>query len=174
MKYFTPERYRALQHTDESAMPAADADWESAVDQYESYLLTIRSEMPESVRRLLDGFYLHDAIVLSMGRSGDQLCITLQLDVPPRDLLFVTYSLEGPPEINREAFPANGSPQNPQWLYDEIEQVRTGQQCYFVHSVLLSNGWEIHVPFRGVTVTTAAPVFPPPSSPTLASPTGVG
>jgi hypothetical protein len=164
MKYFTPDRYHALQQTDEAAMLAADADWESAIDQYEAYLETVRPEMPEPVRLLLDGYYLHDANVLSMGRRGDQLCISLQLDVPPNDLLFITYTLAGSPEINTEAFPTDAPKHNPQWLYEEIEQVRASQGTYFVHAVLFSNGWEVRLPFHDVMLTTASPLFPPPHS----------
>ena len=51
--------------------------------------------MPESVRELVDGFFLHDARVLSMGRRGDTFVISLQLDVPPNELLTVTYTLTG-------------------------------------------------------------------------------
>ena len=56
---------------------------------------SIRAEMPESVRELVDGFFLHDARVLSMGRRGDTFVISLQLDVPPNELLTVTYTLTG-------------------------------------------------------------------------------
>jgi hypothetical protein len=60
MNYFTRERYLALQERGD-AMDAADAAWAEAVAGYEAYLQTIRPELPESVRELLDGFYLHDA-----------------------------------------------------------------------------------------------------------------
>ena len=68
-------------------MDAADTAWEEAVERYEAYLQTIRPDLPASVRQLLDGFYLHDANVLSMGRQGNTFIIVLQLDVPPHDLL---------------------------------------------------------------------------------------
>ncbi|HYT92250.1 MAG TPA: DUF4085 family protein, partial [Gemmataceae bacterium] len=102
MNYFTRERYLALQNFDDDAMSAADADWESAVERYESYLQSIRPQLPESVRQLLDGFYLHDARVLSMGQRGETFVISLQLDPPPHELLTLTYTLAGQPEVKQE------------------------------------------------------------------------
>jgi hypothetical protein len=49
------------------------------------------------------------------------------------------------------------------WLYDEIEQAPGGGRP-FVHSLLLSNGWEMRLPFREVQMTTAFPVLPHPRS----------
>ena len=105
MNYFTRDRYLALQDRGDDAMDAADAAWDEAVARYDAYLQTIRPEMPESVRELLDVFYLHDARVLSMGRRGDTFVISVQLDVPPNELLTITYSLAGTPEIKQERFP---------------------------------------------------------------------
>ena len=164
MNYFTRERYLALQDFDESAMDAADAEWEAVVDRYEAYLQTIRPDMPESVRQLLDGFYLHDARVLSMGRRDGTFVISLQLDVPPNELLTITYTLAGQPEVKKEPFNdwPNGS--SPWWLYEEIERVEEGDRRHFVHSILFSNGWELSLRFRDVQVSLAEPIYPPPGA----------
>src|SRR2546425_205869 len=106
MKYFTPELCSSLQNFDEAAMNAADAAWEDAVQRYDSYLHVIRPELAESVRQLLDGFYLHDANVLSMGQRGDDFVVVLQLDVPPHDVLTISYNLESPPRITQGVLPA--------------------------------------------------------------------
>jgi hypothetical protein len=164
MKYFTRDRYLAMQNFQEDAMDAADANWQRAVHAYEGYLQTIRPELAEPVRQLLDGFYLHDARVLSMGQRGDTLVISLQLDVPPNDLLTITYTLAEPPEVKKESFPWVKDAYAVQWLYDEIELLREGSQRHFVHSVLLSNGWEMRLPFRDVQTTTAFPLLPHPRS----------
>src|SRR5260370_31155252 len=87
------------------ARDAADAAWAEAVARYDAYLQTIRPEMPETVRELVDGFYLHDARVLSMGRRGDTFVISLQLDVPPSELLTIPYTLAGAPDITQDLFP---------------------------------------------------------------------
>jgi hypothetical protein len=164
MNYFTRERYLALQEPGD-AMDAADGAWAEAVARYEAYLQTIRPELPESVRELLDGFYLHDARVLSMGRRGDTFVISLQLDVPPNELLTITYNLAGPPEIRQDLFPWATPGAAPSWLYEEIERVRAGERGHDVHSILFSNGWEVRLPFREVHLATAYPTFPHPRTP---------
>jgi len=169
MNYFTRERYLALQAHGDEAMDAADAAWAEAVARYDAYLQTIRPEMPETVRELVDGFYLHDARVLSMGRRGDTFVISLQLDAPPKELLTITYTLAGAPDIKQELFPWATPGAAPAWLYEEIELVREGPQSHFVHSILFSNGWEVRLPFREVRVATAYPTFPAPRAPELAA-----
>lgn len=162
MNYFTRERHLAMQNFDKAAMDAADTAWEDAADRYEAYLQTIRPDLPESVRQLLDGFYLHDVRVLSVGQRGETFVVSLQLDAPPHELLTITYTLAGPPEMTKVPFPDGEGSSPPAWLYDEIERVREGDQNCFVHSVLFSNGWEVRIPFRAVHLATAVPVFPHP------------
>ena len=151
-------------------MHAADAAWDEAVQHYDAYVQSIRAEMPESVRELVDGFFLHDARVLSMGRRGDTFVISLQLDVPPNELLTVTYTLTGAPEIKQELFPWATSAVTPDWLYEEIELFRDGERSSFVHSILFSNGWEARLLFREVRLATAYPTFPVPKTPPSVSP----
>jgi hypothetical protein len=165
MNYFTRERYLALQEPGDDAMDAADAAWDAAVARYEAYLQTIRPEMPEAVRELLDGFYLHDARVLSMGRRDDTYVISLQLDVPPNELLTITYNLASPPEIKQEPFPWAAAGAAPVWLYEELELPHDGNQGHFVHSILFSNGWEVRLRFREVHLATAYPTYPCPRTP---------
>jgi hypothetical protein len=165
MNYFTRERYLALQERGEEAMDAADDAWAEAVARYESYLRTIRPEMPEAVRELVEGFYLHDARVLSMGRRGDTYVISVQLDAPPNELLTITYGLADPPEIKQELFPWADATAAPHWLYDEVELIRQGSEPRFVHSILFSNGWEVRLPFRAVNLATVYPTFPYPRTP---------
>jgi hypothetical protein len=170
MNYFTRERYIALQERGEDAMDAADAAWAEAVARYDAYLQTIRPEMPETVRELVDGFYLHDARVLSMGRRGDTFVISLQLDVPPSELLTITYTLDGAPEIKQSLFPWTTASAAPLWLCEEIERVCEDPRHHFVHSILFSNGWEVRLPFRAVCATTAYPTFPFPRTPEVVTP----
>src|SRR5437867_2595971 len=121
MKYFTPERYVALQDfSSDVAMDAADAIWEGAVDQYEAHLQALRPRLPTSLRQLLDGYYLHDADVLSMGRPGNDFVIALQLDTPPNDLLTISYVLTAEPVIDADALPPAHRSPRPLWLYDEL------------------------------------------------------
>jgi hypothetical protein len=165
MHYFTRQRYLALQERGDDAMDATDEAWAEAVERYEAYLQTIRPELPESVRELVDGFYLHDARLLSMGRRGDMFVISLQLDAPPNELLTIIYNLADSPEIKQDLFPWATSGAAPVWLYEELELVRDGERSQFVHSILFSNGWELRLPFRKVQVSTAYPTFPFPRTP---------
>lgn len=164
MKYFTRERYLRLQNSEEGALDAADAEWDDAVARYDAYLQSIRLEMSEPIRQLVDGFYLHDAHVLSMGQRGDTFVISLQLDVPPNDLLTITYTLAGPAEVNKERFPWTKDTHAVAWLYDEIEFIRQGERKHFAHTILFSNGWEITIPFADVQTATAFPLLPHPRS----------
>jgi hypothetical protein len=100
-----------------------------------------------------------------MGRRGDVFVMTLQLDVPPNDLLTVTYTLAGSPEVLKPQA-ADGSDEGaPLWQYEELELVREEGRPHFVHSILLDNGWELRLPFRDVQLTTAEPFYPPPRTP---------
>jgi hypothetical protein len=153
-----------MQSADEAAARAADADWDRAVEQYEAALDVLRPELSESFRQLLDGFQLHDARILSMGRRGDLFTISLQLDVPPRELLTITCTLAGDPVVRKEPLPWVTDPSHPHnllWLFDELSQAGPGQPI--VHSILLSNGWELDLPCRDVHLATAYPVIPAPS-----------
>jgi hypothetical protein len=168
MKFFTRERYLALQNKDEAASAAADAAWEEAVERYEAHVQSLRPELTQSAGRLLDEFYLHDARVLSIGEQGDRFTITLQLDVPPHDLLTITYLLAGRPELDKQfrpGFPWSPEAASPLWLYDELDRLESGPQASLAHSILFSNGWVLTLPFRDVQLTTASPVFPVPRLP---------
>lgn len=160
MKYFTPERHLALQDfSSDEVMDAADAAWQIQVDAYEAYLATIRSTLPDDVRELV-GYYLHDARVLSMARRGDRFEVILQLLPPPQELLTISYTVTGEPAVNEQAFAPAGK-HSPLWYYEELAAVPGG----FQHSILLSNGWELTVPFRQVHCTFSRAVFPVPTRP---------
>jgi hypothetical protein len=162
MKYFTPERYIRLQDREPAAMDAADAVWESISQRYDAYLQTILPDLPPSVRRLLDGYYLHDAEVLSAGRQGDAFLLLLQLDAPPNELLSITYTLTADPLIDRSALPLEHRSPRMAWQYEELEKCGDGAGEHYLHSILFSNGWEIRVPFREVHLATVQPIYPCP------------
>lgn len=162
MKYFTPELYIRLQDCEPGAMDAADTTWEDAAQRYDSYLQTILPDLPPAVRQLLDGYYLHDAEVLSAGRQGDTFVILLQLDVPPNDLLYLTYTLTADPLINRSALPAEHRSPRMTWQYEELEVCGSGETRHYRHAILFSNGWEIQVSFRDVRLATVQPIYPCP------------
>jgi hypothetical protein len=165
MKYFTPARHLALQDcSSPEAMNAADADWEAAVDQYEAYLDTIKPSLPDDVRQLLEGYYLHDSAVVSMARHDARFDVTLQLVPPPHELLTISYELTAEPTLDEKAFASAGGV-SPLWFYEELSAVSGG----FQHSILLSNGWELTVPFRDVKLTVSTAIFPIPTRPAAKS-----
>src|SRR5262245_34548414 len=125
MKYFTPERYVALQDfSSDEAMNAADAAWEKAVDEYDAYYRSVEAILPAEYRKLQEAYYLHDATVLYMGRRGNSFLISLRLDPPPQQVLQLTYELEGEPIIDREALPAaHRGTGAVDWMHDEVEVI---------------------------------------------------
>lgn len=165
MKYFTPERYIALQDfsTDE-VMNAADAAWEEAVDQYDAYYRSVEAALPGEYRKLQESYYLHDATILYMGRRGNSFLISLRLDPPPQQVLQLTYELEGEPIIDREALPtAHRGTGVVDWMHDEVEVIsQTPLVC--VHSILLGNGWEVQLPFRTLRVEEVQVLIPAPQN----------
>jgi hypothetical protein len=163
MKYFTRERYVALQDfSTDAAMDAADAAWEEAANRYDAYLQQIGPALPPSVRRLVEDFYLHDAAVVSMGMQGDDFVLVLQEDAPPNGLLLLRFSLVGEPGIDREALPPQHRSPSPLWLHEEIEVIGEGSDRQLRFSILLDNGWEITLPIREVQIQALGALFPVP------------
>jgi hypothetical protein len=162
MKYFTPELYIRIQDCEPEAMDTADAAWTDASERYDDYLQTVLPELPSAVRQLLEGYYLHDAEVLSVGRQGDTFVILLQLDVPPNDLLSITYTLAAEPRIERSALPPEHRSLRMTWQYEELEVCGSGEARHYRHAILFSNGWEIQIPFHEVRLATVKPIYPCP------------
>jgi hypothetical protein len=163
MKYFTPERYVALQDFScDEAMDAADAAWDEAARGYDAYLQQVLPGLTPSVRQFVEGYYLHDAAVLSMGREGLDFVMELQDDAPPNGLLLVRFTLAGEPTIDREALPAEFRSPRPRWLHEEIELAGEGPASHCRLSILLDNGWEITLPIRDVQIQALGALFPVP------------
>ena len=170
MKYFTPERYLRLGNLeDKQAFLAAQEDWEQAVTKYATHLRRIQEQLPAGLRRLVDSVYLHDARVLGVWLGRVRLTISLQPESDPSRLVVLTYSLLEPPAVNKNALPPGSCSEPVAWLYDELE-LRTAPRekgrhsvqdaPVFAHDILLSNGWEIQLRFRYVTVTRPMSVVP--------------
>jgi hypothetical protein len=164
MRYFTPELYLRLQDfSSDKAMGAADRAWDEAVRRYRRLLRRVLPELPRGLRSLVEDFYLHDAEVLSMGRKGQTFVMVLRLDVPPRELLVLTYRLTGEAVINAAAFAPQGDSGPAQWMYDEVVPVR-GNSPHWSHSILLSNGWEVRLRVSDVEVVRTDTVYPAPGT----------
>ena len=98
---------------------------------------------------------LHDADVLGMGGRGKIFVLVLRLPRPPRQLLVVQYRLARPALIDEAAF-ASKATGPAQWLYDEVNT----EGDAIMHSVLLSNGWEIQLSLADVKVIQSDALYP--------------
>ncbi len=175
MKYFTPELFIQLQECDTpSDVPALSARWENAVAAYRANLEVVRPRMRGALLRFVQRGSLHDARVLDIGVAERKVTLVVQEEVAPT-LLFLTYSLVDAPEIDRSALPEQHRSPDPMWLYDEfdleaqlvfhprsriLERVTdvpaadgNEWKSIFLHSILLSNGWEVRLRFHALTVT---------------------
>jgi hypothetical protein len=175
MKYFTPDLFVRLQDLQDRT---ASKDWEKAVEDYDAYLRRVRPRLPRSLRRIVEDLFLHDAEVLCMSRRGNTLSVTLQLEPPAESLLVLNYSLVADLIINRSALPADVCTDNVAWLHDEIKVERpiaatAGQRMrkngresdersvpVYSHTILLSNGWEVEVRFRGLRLSRPKALIP--------------
>lgn len=174
MRYFTPELFIRLQNRADSA---ALHDWDQASDQYSETLRQMESGFPRALRKLVDEYILHDAEVLALTRSRDNLSITLLPELDDGHLLVLTYTLVEEPRVNRSAFPDPYRTTSIGWLYDELSmgtpmprlpsrrsreaQPSTDVPTY-CHEILLSNGWELVVRFRQIKITRPGRLLPEP------------
>jgi hypothetical protein len=166
MKHFTPERYLRLGNLDDrDAFLAAQEDWERAVEGYQAQLQRVVGEFPPGLRRVLETISLHDARVLDMW-LGDrkQFSITLHPESDPSRLVVFGYALVEPPRVEQDVLPESVRSEPVTWLYDELDfggETRQGKPA-FTHDILLSDGREIRLHFRSVTVRRPLPLVPAP------------
>jgi hypothetical protein len=175
MKYFTPERFVRLQDlTVERTWRAAALAWEQAGQRYRARLQQVLPRLPSGLRRLLRFTPVHDAEILSISRGRSQLTITLRPAPPAERLVVLRYTLTEPPRINRTALPERCRSRQVQWLYDELDLrpasglaargPQGGSGPVFTHAILLSNGWEIQLRFRRLTVSRPCALLPGPEA----------
>jgi hypothetical protein len=163
MKYFTPDRYLALQDfSGDAAMDAADAAWEEASKRYDAYLQRVLPDLAPAIRQFAERYYLHDAVVLGMGCEDNFFIVVLQDDAPPNSLLMVRFVLAAKPTIDREALPPQHRSPQPRWLHEEIEVVGEGREQHCRLCILLDNGWEITLSIRDLQIQTLDALFPVP------------
>ncbi len=160
MKYFTPDRYVRLQDfSSDAKMDAAGEDWERAARRYRRKLSRLLPELPSSLQSLVAKYCLHDAQVLTIGSKDCTFIIVLRLSGPPQQLLILNYELAGAPVILKGVLPPDHCAEQTQWLYDEIEHV-SGNKDVWVHSILLSNGWEVRLPLRNLRLNQSEALYP--------------
>src|SRR5436190_19814964 len=106
MKHFTRDLIEMGQSKDHAILNRQEELWDQACERYFALLDALKSEMPAGLRQMIDGYYLHDAVVQGMGQQGRTFLIVLQLDTPPHSLLTFRYDLTEEPVIDRAALPA--------------------------------------------------------------------
>jgi hypothetical protein len=159
MKYFTRELKERYGSEDDVVASAANAEWEATLERYERYLQSIESELPEHIRAF-NNLLLHDAIIWSIARQGNKLIIVMRKDIPPRDVVILTYTLTQEPIIDKEALPPEHCGSVMDFQYDEFELIREGDRTTYAQSIMFGNGWELSLRFSDVQVTLAEPVYP--------------
>jgi hypothetical protein len=164
VRYFTPELIALLNSSDDAVADEADAEWDRRLAEYEEGLRRLTPDLPEHVREFND-VLLHDARVLSLARRESQLIMVLHKDIPPRDVVIITYTLAGEPVIDTEALPLETRSPVMKFDYDEFGVTREGDRTVYTQSILFSNGWEVGLRFHDVRVVLAEPVFPSVSIP---------
>ena len=158
MKYFTPELFVRLQSSDADTADKADEEWEGALMRYRRRLDRIRSDLPRAARHLAFDLQLHDAEVLSMARENGRFVSVLRLSTPPARTVILTYRLAGEAKIDRAALPSPYRSSEANWLYDEVDVV-SGKKVYR-HFILLSNGWQLELHFRELSIFEADALLP--------------
>jgi len=118
MKFFTRERYDAIQHDSRKA----ERDWNQAVHDYAKHVDKIRAQLPASACQLLD-LTLHDGTVSSVDHP-DPAVVRIVVDASrnpwgPRGIFALTFS-----GLNAATF--HGPTIGDWWLYEEIHLSEAG------------------------------------------------
>ena len=148
MKYFTRDLLERFGSPEDDVADAAQAEWEAAAEAYREELAATRQYFDPQLLRLLDEVRLHDAQLLLAERFGDLFFVEI---VPVRTVrpILLTYDLAPgyPAEMLGEA--PRTSDAAVYWLYDELSALSPGLARAFTHTILLSDGREIVIPFSG-------------------------
>lgn len=161
MKFFTRELIERYGSDDDAVAGRAHNEWETILARYESSLQSVAGDLPDHIRAFTN-LLLHDAVVWSIARLSDRLILVVHKDIPPRNVVILTYALIAEPIIDKTALSHEDKSSVMDWLYDEFEVVREVDRTSYAQSILFGNGWEISLRFSDVQVTLADPVYPLP------------
>jgi len=155
MKYFTPDLLARYGSADDRIADAADVEWEIATEAYQKHFRSIERELPKKFRSLLRRYQFHDATVSFVGMNDQVLHLTVQLDAPPRETIFLRYLLVDEFKMVSDA-DSSPQPKLPLlWLYDEIDIVSNGAYPTIEQRIVFSDGLELSIPFQDMTYSTA-------------------
>jgi hypothetical protein len=187
MKFFTPDLINRFGSEDDRVALAAQQELEERSDEYLRHLREIEDKLPQRFRELLDRFYLHDSRVIAHSSLGisepgwpgetklaelvpgwkptaqdesrsHSFWIALQLDTPPREILVLKYRCAVIEETQLHQLLRDGECPDLEWLYDEVELVRTDRGNEFRHSILFTKGLELRLRFADFDFSTARPI----------------
>jgi hypothetical protein len=113
------------------------------------------SRLPRRLRSLLRRYYLHDATVTFVGVADRILHLTIQLDAPPKDTIFLRYRLASEVRMEAHLLEGHDGTEPLTWLYDELDIVSEGAFPVIEQRILLSNGLELTIHFQDLSYTTA-------------------
>ncbi len=156
MKFFTRALIERYGSDDSAVANAADTEWEKALEAYELHLRAIEPELPEHIREF-NRLLLHDALVCNMGRRDDRLIMVLLKEIPPCQLVILTYTLTEEPMFDRA-----GLTLEPRAVLDfqcdELDVVHEGGEKIFTQSIRFGTGLEMTLRFRDLKVVLADPI----------------
>jgi hypothetical protein len=149
MKYFTPELLAKYRSQDDDVADAADEEWERTIAAYAKRLKKIRSKLPEEVRQFMSEYCLHDAKLILFGMHKDLplLAVLLQLEgtsSQPGEALALFYKTADGQHVGKPRQSALEWVQCDEFDLDE-------KQGFFTHSLLLTDGSEIKIPFDALS-----------------------
>ncbi len=181
MEFFTPQLYQQFNSLDEAEADRANEAWEQAILAYKRQLGSLRDRLPSQLITLSE-LCLHDAEVVKweeITQAGGPMffppdspfpfplsiwsavaVITLRLD---GEILSLFYCLWD--HIRTREAPDNWrfSKLREHWLYDEVQIHGERSYTTYMHSILLSTGAVLDIPFVSVVIHR----FPLPQSAAL-------
>jgi hypothetical protein len=155
MKYFTPELLTRFGSPDDRVADAAQAEWEAATAKYQKHFRSIERQLPKRLRGLLRRYSLHDATVSFAGVADEVIDLTLKLDTPPRETVFLRYRLVSDVQMVAHVVPGHDTTQVLSWLYDEIDIAGEGVFPIIEQRILFSTGLELTIQFQDLSYSTA-------------------
>jgi hypothetical protein len=154
MRSFTPQRWLRLQDTsNRTAWSTAFVDWEQAVRDYDEVVKRLAANASD-LRPFLQAESLHNGSVLAYGFRGqakDQFFLLVRPCWPGDQLVLLSYQLIAPPTVRTQVLPSEWCDERSDWMYDEVGL--DDNSAVFTHDILLSNGMELALRFRGFTFT---------------------
>jgi hypothetical protein len=170
MQYFTPQLYQQFNSLDEVEAERANEAWDQAILAYRQQLDSVRDRMPSQIVALSE-LCLHDAEVIKREEIAQAsgpigflpdfpipipftvwsavAVITLRLD---GEILTLFYCLSD--HIGMSEAPKNWrfSKLREHWLYDEVQVHGERGFPIYTHSILLSTGIVLDIPFISVVI----------------------